>query len=331
MFRTEHDITKNWRQSNSPLVSVVCTTYNHAPYIAQTIEGFLIQETNFPIEIIIHDDASTDNTQDIIKKYAESYPTIIKPVLQAKNIWQNEGISPTFTIAFPMAQGKYIAWCEGDDYWTDPLKIQKQVDFLEDNPDFAGCFHRVQFIYEEENRNPALSNTNQKEVVTFEDLVLKNSICTASFIYRNKQFAFPDWLKNSSVSDWTLFLLVANCGKLRFLEETMGVYRIHSGGLWTAADITKRVLTLISIFKMCRRHFYPRANGLFLQRTASFYKKLLFNYFKADSYKDYRKHYLNCVLLARHFKNRYFIHATIWYLLSYSPFLATRYKQFKNI
>ena len=314
---------------NNPKVAVFMVAYNHADWIKQAVEGVLMQETNFPVKLFIGEDYSTDDTREICLGYKEKYPDKIELILNKENIGSSANALNIYKKCFEY--GDYTAMCEGDDYWTDKIKLQKQVDFLEANSDFSGCFHRFEFIYENSDQESRLSNENQKEVVTFEDLILRNCIGTASLVYRNNLFNLPDWFNTCPIGDLPLFLLVANCGKIGFLDETMSAYRIHDGGIWTNASGAKRILDLISVFKECRRHFYPRANVLFLQRIASFYKKLLFNYFKADSYKDYRKHYLNCVLLARHFKNRYFIHATVWYLLSYSPFLAARYKQFKNI
>ncbi len=116
-----------------PKVSICCVTYNQASYIKASLDSFLMQETNFDFEIIIHDDASTDGTSDIIREYEKKYPNIIKPQIQIENQWSKgvRGIFSRFT--FPRSAGKYIALCEGDDYWTDPLKLQKQVDFLENN------------------------------------------------------------------------------------------------------------------------------------------------------------------------------------------------------
>ena len=121
-----------------PLVSIACTTYNHEKYIAHAIEGFLMQYTPFPIEIIIHDDASTDGTADIIRKLGMSH-RIIKPIFQETNQFSLKK-KPLGTYVIPQCRGKYIALCEGDDYWTDPYKLKKQVDVLESHPEFAMCF-----------------------------------------------------------------------------------------------------------------------------------------------------------------------------------------------
>src|SRR5690606_7564710 len=123
--------------ASTPLVSISCITYNHAPYIRQCLDGLVMQQCNFTFEVLIHDDASTDDTQEIIKEYQKKYPEIIKPIFQDENQYSIgiRGIMPRFN--YPRAQGKYIALCEGDDYWTDPLKLQKQVDFLEANPEYS--------------------------------------------------------------------------------------------------------------------------------------------------------------------------------------------------
>ena len=126
----------NGRNQKDPLVSILCITFNHANFIRNTLEGFLIQKTNFPIEIIIYDDASQDGAQMIIKEYEAHFPSIIKPIYQGENQYsKNVDVGKDFI--FPNIKSKYIAICEGDDYWTDPLKLQKQVDFLEKNEEFG--------------------------------------------------------------------------------------------------------------------------------------------------------------------------------------------------
>ena len=123
-----------------PLVSICCITYNHAPYIKECIEGFLMQKTTFPIEILIHDDCSTDGTTEIIKDYEKQYPDLIFPLYEEENQYQKGKASEIDFYNYKRARGKYIAYCEGDDYWTDPLKLTKQVLFMEENPEIPCCF-----------------------------------------------------------------------------------------------------------------------------------------------------------------------------------------------
>ena len=126
--------------ANTPLVSIICSTYNHGLYISQCLDGFLMQKTNFPFEILIHDDASTDNTPDIIREYEHNHPQVIRPIYQKENKYsKKEDIFAKYQCS--RVRGKYIAICEGDDYWIDPLKLQKQIDFLENNPDYGMIYN----------------------------------------------------------------------------------------------------------------------------------------------------------------------------------------------
>lgn len=134
-----------WDEDTVPLVSISCITYNHVKYIRDAIEGFLMQKTTFPIEILIHDDASTDNTATIVREYEVKYPQLIKPIYQTENQYSKKD-GTIGRIQRGRARGKYYATCEGDDYWTDPLKLQKQVEYLEENTDCSLCFHASKSI-----------------------------------------------------------------------------------------------------------------------------------------------------------------------------------------
>ena len=144
---TQEQIMQNWN-GEIPLVSISCITYNHEPYIVQALNGFLMQKTSFPFEVLVHDDASTDRTADIIREYEKKFPKIIKPIYQKENQYSKGFTAVTATWNFPRAQGKYIALCEGDDYWIDENKLQIQVDFLERNPEYTMCFHNAEVLNE---------------------------------------------------------------------------------------------------------------------------------------------------------------------------------------
>src|SRR5690554_456442 len=168
-----------------PLLSICCTTFNHEKFLEKTLEGFLAQQTNFSFEIVIHDDASTDRTVEIIQEYAKKDSRIVS-ILQTENQYsQNIKIWPNYL--FPKAQGKYIALCEGDDYWTDPLKLQKQVDFLEVNPDYVICCHNAKIINEngehiQDKKLPYL--TEDRDYTSFE-LQQGAFLLTMSLLFRN--------------------------------------------------------------------------------------------------------------------------------------------------
>ncbi len=215
---------------NRPLVSVCCITYNHSKFIAECLKGFLSQITNFEVEYIVHDDASTDDTQKIIRE-AVGANSSFKLILRENNI-KSTG-QAIFPLLFKEAQGEYIAMCEGDDYWTDPLKLQKQVDFLEANDDFAICGSLAKRIYD----NPAIETDVEGEAGVFEqkDVALFNFIPTASVLFRRDALAdYPQWAKESPIGDLPLFLICSNHGKIKMFGEQMVVRRIHSGGIWGA-------------------------------------------------------------------------------------------------
>lgn len=217
-----------------PLVSIICLTYNHEAFIRDALEGFFMQQCPFSFEVLIHDDASTDGTADIIREYEKRYPDIVKPIYQTENQWSKKGNSVTATQR-NRALGKYIALCEGDDYWTDPLKLQKQVDFLEKNPAYALCFHKsaINNLTNKAWKNHIFQHLKQKEY-TGEEILLKWSVPTASIMYRTylreKINAIPR-LEGLLFYDTIILLTIAENGKLYCLADTMSVYRIHPDSL----------------------------------------------------------------------------------------------------
>ncbi len=221
----------------NPVVSICCITYNHEPYIRDAIEGFLMQKTTFPIEILIFDDASTDGTQEIIKSYAEKDPRI-KTFLQIENQWR-KGKYGLLDWLFPTARGKYIALCEGDDYWIDPYKLQKQVDFLEANPDCSLCFHASKHIYA---KNPARFYIHKpKHIPADKKFDIKDAIlggggfmATNSMVFlREYIIDLPEWTAKAPVGDAPFMLTLASRGKMGYIDEIMSVYRIMTENSWS--------------------------------------------------------------------------------------------------
>jgi glycosyltransferase involved in cell wall biosynthesis len=210
-------------------VSISCITYNHGQFIEQTIQGFLIQKVNFELEIIIYNDASTDATKAIIEKYALLYPGII----QAKHHETNIGMMKNFIQALHPCTGQYIALCEGDDYWTDPLKLQKQVDYLESNPSVSLCFHPVYGLHGNSQIFNVTNIPADRLSYTFNDIIKLNIIPTCSVVYRNS-FSVPDWFEKLPFGDMGLYFLCSKFGSFGLITETMAVYRINSGGVWTS-------------------------------------------------------------------------------------------------
>lgn len=229
---TQNSIIKNWKNKKI-LVSVICITYNQDKYIEETIQGFLVQKTLFPFEIIIHDDASTDKTANIIKKYAQKYPCIIKAIYQKENQY-SQGISIGKRYLYPMIRGKYFARCEGDDYWCDEYKLQKQVDFMETHPDYALCYHPAKMIYVEEQLEPVIIGTsNHKNPQPYYNLIKANNIPANSIMYKTEYLKqeLTDYPANIYPPDWYNHIAVASHGKIGYLPDVMYVYRWHSQGV----------------------------------------------------------------------------------------------------
>lgn len=237
-----------------PLVSIVIVTYQHAKYIKDCLEGALSQKTTFPVEIIVGEDESNDGTREICQEYADKHPETIRLFLRSRKdvIYINGKATGRFNFIETVleAKGKYLALCEGDDFWTDPLKLQKQIDFLETNPDFAVCFHPAYELYD--NMEKRVSNKDlSKEIFTIEDLGHGNFLHTPTVVYRNLfKGNLPAWFKHIPVGDYPLHLLHARNGKIKFMPEPMACYRVHSMGLWSGLNKRDSYLKKIHVLEI---------------------------------------------------------------------------------
>lgn len=220
--------------NNLPLVSISCITYNHADYIRHCLDGFLMQKTSFLYEIVIHDDASADGTADIIREYEIKYPDIIKPIYQKENQY-SKGIKISQTYNFPRVQGKYIAFCEGDDYWIDPNKLQMQVEFLENNPEYGMCCHNA---YKYNGKSFKLFNKKHINFRDLKNIVLKWHIPTASIVLRKELLGqlMPS-KKNYRQGDILIHMAAYHYGKIKYIDIPMCVYRTGVNGSATMNSI----------------------------------------------------------------------------------------------
>lgn len=237
--------------NNEIIVTVVITSYNYGGYIRDALDGVLSQRVNFNYEILINDDASTDNSVAILKEYQSKYPDKFNVIYQKENQY-SKGIRPWFNILFPLAQGKYIALCEGDDYWTDPLKLQKQVDFLEANKEYALCFHNSEVINERYNNKPKrylLVNETNKTKYTTSDILQQWFIPTASIVFRKAMFTLPKWFLNMASGDMVLVFLLSLKGPLYYMDETMAIYRLHKKGISATHTNFKKVMDMAFMYK----------------------------------------------------------------------------------
>lgn len=221
----------------SILVSVYCLAYNHGKYIRSALEGFVNQKTDFEYEVFVHDDASTDMTASIILEYAEKYPNIIKPIIQKENLYSKR-INIFGIYIYPYMSGKYIATCEGDDYWCDERKLQKQVDFLEKHDDYIACTHNSIVYNVKTGEKTLLSSRRFSSSIKLKYIMEKNVFHTSSVIYRKSlREKEPIYMKSiNGAGDFNLALWLRLNGKIYYIATPMSVYRYNVEGSWTARN-----------------------------------------------------------------------------------------------
>jgi len=236
-----------------PIVSICCITYNHEKFIAEAINGFLAQKLLFNIEIIIADDASNDRTPQIITDFQLAHPGRIKAFLHK----QNKGMMDNLNFVLRMCQGKYIALCEGDDYWTDPHKLQKQVEYLEGHPECALCHHPVQILKDGilSKKKVVGRKIGDFKVYSIEKLTDKNFIYTSSVVFKREVLdILPPWFSQLAVGDYPLFLFAGKMGNYCQLNEYMSVYRIQ-GGIWSGQTKVQKAQTMVRLISQLHKGF----------------------------------------------------------------------------
>jgi glycosyltransferase involved in cell wall biosynthesis len=227
-------------------VSVLMLTYNQERYINEAIRSVMLQETNFPFELVIGNDASTDCTGTICADWQKKYPEQIVLFNRKKNL----GLQQNFIQTYAQCRGQYIAICEGDDFWTDKRKLQIQVDFLDTHPDYSTCFHRV-INYYEDRGTKSLSNGGQKQDTDISDLARSNYISNVSALFRRGLFGeLPEWFARVSTYDYAIHLLNAQFGKIHYIKRPMAVYRQHGKAIWSEAG-TDRKLDIALVVREC--------------------------------------------------------------------------------
>jgi glycosyltransferase involved in cell wall biosynthesis len=284
-YKTEEEIMQNWKGDKAqPVVSICCITYNHQDYIAQAIDGFLMQETDFPFEILIHDDASTDGTIKIIKNYENKYPNIVRTIIQEKNQFSQGVRFINAKFLFPLAKGKYIALCEGDDYWTSPQKISKQFKFMEENLNYSCCFHAVE--QKDDTINKSLSITKlplKGNIFYFEDVVKSYFIPTLSLFFRKSLMPLdlPSYQKKM-YGDMFMQLLLTSNGPAYYFDEVMGVYRHHDNGVSKSLDHLSSMENALNVYNEINLITKGRFERLINNRMSSYADYCYFRHFSTQ-------------------------------------------------
>ena len=231
-----------------PLVAIRCIAYNQEAYIRDTLDGFVKQKTTFPFVAIVHDDASTDNTASIIQEYAEKYPDIIKPIFETENQYSkpNNPLGEIMREAIKSTGAKYVAWCEGDDFWSYPEKLQKQVDFLNSHPDYSMCFHSSDVLNMNVDAIPQSCAKVENRDYSASEILTTWIIPTNSVVMRTEVLINRPWHKDFFVGDNVTWATCLSMGKIRGFSDLWSVYRRHSSG-WTHKYLHKKNLNIISL------------------------------------------------------------------------------------
>lgn len=232
-------------------VSIIMLAYNIDKYIETAIKGVIQQKTTYPIQLVIAEDNSQDRTLAICQHYQQQCPDKITLIHHQKNF----GLQGNFMDAHKYCTGEYIAICDGDDYWTDPYKLQKMTDFMDNHPDFSTCFHRVINYYENDG-SKSLSNGRQAAVNDIIDLCHRNFITNSSSLFRRCYYPeLPAWFAEITSCDYAMHLLNAGHGKIYYFKKPMGVYRKHSEGIWSIASEEKRLLAALHARELVLSHY----------------------------------------------------------------------------
>ncbi|HEX8429584.1 glycosyltransferase family 2 protein [Hymenobacter sp.] len=257
-------------------ISVWITTYNHEQYIVQAIESVLMQQTTFSYEIIIGEDCSTDGTRAIVERYKNQYPDKIRLLLPDTNL----GMVPMTKASYALCTGRYIAWLDGDDYWTEPHKLQQQVEFLETHPTFSFCFHKVVVLNQLdgskfESYDPQLEGANNV-LSTKHFIRISNPVYALSVVHRNVLGdALPNWLFTLPYPDWGFYLALSQLGDAKYLGQSMGVYRIHKNGAYSGQTLNHNYNEAIRFFTLLEGPF-QKEFGRLISGVIRYYRTRLF-------------------------------------------------------
>lgn len=268
-----------------PLVTVLMLSYNHEQFIEKAIESVLKQNTSFDFELIIGDDYSSDKTRQVCLKYKRENPEILNLIFHDKNI----GFQNNYIDNFRLAKGRYVAYLEGDDYWTDSNKLQKQFDFMEDHPDVAFCYTNAFSFYtgNEENKDIMIKSKPAENIYDLDFYIKNNCFVIPSLTLFIRKTVFPDplpkWLSKTINFDWALNILLFQKGKAAYINEISAMYRIHKGGVISSTYLPAAVHNGIKLAKNLDKHFNYNYHHVF-GKIQWRYNQLAVFYFEKKKY-----------------------------------------------
>lgn len=275
-------------------LTVVVTTYNQENYIGQAIDGILMQKTDFPFKLIISNDCSTDGTLAILQEYQKNNPEIIEIINNEKNLGAMDNFINTLSI---VKDSEYVALCDGDDFWTDENKLQKQVKFLDENKDFNICWHKSKLFYQNGEKEEQIIPQNIPNVTSIDDLVNQNYIVANSVVYRWKfndkdlKDVFPN---DVAPGDYYIHLLHAQDGKIKMIDEVMSAYRRHNESMWWSNDEDKEKFILgygrkfLNFYNSADKYMKLPPNAFYAQRKDIIYN-IIVTYTKNDKFEKVKE------------------------------------------
>lgn len=274
-------------------VSVLIITFNHVKYIAQAIEGALMQNTDFEYEIVIGDDCSTDGTGEVVDSFRARYPEKIVSLQRTNRL----GPVPNFIRTLEACRGDYVAIVDGDDFWTSPQKLAKQVRFLDTHPNYALVFHNMLVMFEDGSRNPyPFCPSDQKETTTINDIIRHNYIGTATVMFRrNLVGKLPKWMRELVFADWPLHILNSQYGKIGYLSEVMAVYRVHSSGIFSQKSPVWQLEQSVKLYDYLEAYLEPKYVGLVQAARFRFWYSLFIEQKKQNDLQKAREYALKCL------------------------------------
>ncbi len=246
--------------ASSPVVSVLVTAYNHAPFVSRALESVLEQQTDFACEVLVGDDGSTDGTRELIGHFADRYPDRIRPWFHTERL----GECGNLAALLGASSGQYVALLDGDDFWISPLKLRKQVSFLDRNGDCAMCCHNALAFYQDGGTDPYLfCPPTIPARSTLSDLWRGNFVPTCSAMIRRSTISsLPSWYWTMPWGDWPLYVLAAERGRIGYLDEVLGVYRVHRGGAWSGLGEAEQVRQVLEFYRAINVHLEYRYDAI---------------------------------------------------------------------